>query len=167
MEAERDKPVRGARLAMPGDFLRYALAEALIARQQVQPPANLDAVPPLSQRTHDPAAFVPRAGQKLSNEQRQYYERAAMTDRIEIFASQFGECVVRADPGHSQRLFVTEPSSKDEAVVLATLKPAMRGCLPAGEQVRINMAMARGTIALNYYRLAKAPTGATVAQKPQ
>jgi hypothetical protein len=29
------------------------------------------------------------------------------------------------------------------------------------------MAMARGTIALNYYRLAKAPTGATVAQKPQ
>ena len=71
--------------------------------------------------------------------------------------SMIGECAVRADPTGARNLLKARLNSKDEDAAVQALTPAFASCLPKGAQVRFNILSLRGTVAVNYYRLALAP----------
>jgi hypothetical protein len=149
----------GMTLSLPADFFRYAMAEALIAVEFSQPIADFKGVPPLTHHKHDPSKFISGPG-KHSKKELQQLEMARLTDLAEIFVSKYGECVVRLDPINSHELLSTKQSSTEEDTVFSALYPSLASCLATGQKVTMNKAMARGTIAVNYYRLAKAAGGA-------
>ena len=137
----------------PGDLMKYTLADALIRSElPTGPIADLQKVAPLSHTGLDPARlwsdrrWKDEAIQK-AREERQVYDQV----------SQFGECIVRADVADSYALFLTSPSSREEAAVFGRLGPALADCLGGGQTIAFQKATLRGTIALNYYRLALAP----------
>lgn len=144
------------KLSLPGDYFRYALAEALVIAEIPQPLADLKTVPPLQRRAHDPSKFLPKPGKKQSRRYLESLEKLRIEDQVEIFASKFGECVVREDPLNSHRLLRTEPSSAEEGAVLQLLQPSLANCLTKGQTIKIARSMVRGTVAVNYYRLAQA-----------
>ena len=88
---------------------------------------------------------------------------------VAIYLSYFGECVVRADPGNSKALLAASPDSRDEGIAIAALGKSLSGCLEAGRTLELNKTNLRGTVALNYYRLAKAAQSSApvVAGSPQ
>jgi hypothetical protein len=52
------------------------------------------------------------------------------------------------------------PNSPEEASQFAAMQQSLGACLPAGQQLKFGKLDLRGTIAVNYYRLAKAAAGA-------
>lgn len=68
-----------------------------------------------------------------------------------------GECAVRANPSGARDLLKTRLNSKEERQTVQSLQPALASCIPAGLQVRFDITSLRGTVAVNYYRLAFAP----------
>jgi len=118
--------------------VRYAVAEALIQRTLARfNPAEIRNAAPLS---------VP----SLSSP-----EAARVGAYIALDA--FGECVVRANAHGSWMLLKTRPGRKEETDALQALMPSFRGCLTQGRDFRADVTTLRGTIAVNYYRLATAP----------
>ena len=51
---------------------------------------------------------------------------------------------------------MTAPDSAEEAARFGALRPALAHCLSEGETLRSGKAALRGSIAVNYYRLAHA-----------
>jgi len=152
-------------LRMPGDYLRFAIAEALIAAQLPAVPLNdLSKVAPLTHREHDATEFAPKPGKKYKEKELAELEEGRLKDLGEVIISKYGECVVRVDPANSRLMLAAAPSSKEEETVFATLVPALSDCLAAGQQLKMQKAMVRGTIAVNYYRLAKAPRLSSTAE---
>jgi hypothetical protein len=146
----------GMKLSMPGDFFRYAMAEALIAAEVPPTISDFRPVPPLTQRTQDASKYIPQPGKKYSQKQLQELDHERLTDLAEIFVSRYGECVVRLDPLNSRKLLSTKPSSPEEGTVFGLLYPTLASCLEPGRTVTINRGMVRGTVAVNYYRLVTA-----------
>ena len=72
------------------------------------------------------------------------------------YLSRYGECVVRADPAGSRALLAAKPETPEEASRFAALRLALATCLPEGHTLEFGKLALRGTIAVNYYRLAKA-----------
>lgn len=68
----------------------------------------------------------------------------------------FGKCVVRNDTAGARELLSTRIDSKAETDAIRTLSPAISGCVPQGEQVRIGRVRLRLGLATMYYRLADA-----------
>lgn len=66
----------------------------------------------------------------------------------------FAECVAR---DAALKLSLSDPDSGYEASAFATLQPALSLCLDKGKAIALDKAAVRGAIALNLYRLAKAP----------
>jgi hypothetical protein len=52
---------------------------------------------------------------------------------------------------------MTQPASVEEATAFQQLVPEFAACLPSGQKLEFNKATLRGTIAMNFYRLAHAP----------
>ena len=71
--------------------------------------------------------------------------------------SMVGECAVRANPSGARDLLKARLNSKDEDAAVQALMPAFASCLAKGVQVHFNILSLRGTVAVNYYRLALAP----------
>jgi hypothetical protein len=71
--------------------------------------------------------------------------------------SRFGECVVRTSPAGVHRYLLAQPSTREEGQALLTLRLALGSCLTAGHTLKIDRRVLRGSLATNYYRLAKAP----------
>lgn len=69
--------------------------------------------------------------------------------------SRYGECVVRQDPVNSRYWLLTPPNIPEEASRIKALQPAFGACLSNGT-MKFNRIMMRGTVAVNYYRLAMA-----------
>jgi hypothetical protein len=138
------------RLALPGDTLKYALADALVTRQLISAPVpNLSAVPPLERPPLPPFAEIKR---KYG-----YDVALSATYQAPMFAAldQYGECVVRKTPANSWALLMTAPASSEERSQFEALVPALSECAPEGRTVQFDKLQLRGTIALNYYRLAQ------------
>lgn len=144
-------------MKFPGDTMRYALAEALIhADLANRPVIDVTKIPPLSHPVLDESSSSPKPGEKLSTS-RLALLQARRSDQVAAIAlSQFGECVVRKQPAGSNELLQTVASSPAEATAFVALQPALSGCLDSGSTVRLNKSLARGTVALNYFRLANA-----------
>ncbi|HZU51898.1 MAG TPA: hypothetical protein VE968_08515 [Sphingomicrobium sp.] len=129
--------------------MREAIAEALVRREFASvPPPVLDDVPALSHRSVaevQPAASAPASEIAAS-------ERA----RADAYIDHFGECVVRVDPAGSKRLILTDAFTDAEAAAFNGMRTALGTCLAEGKSLNFGKAALRGSIAINYYRLAVA-----------
>lgn len=150
------------RMSFEGDLYRYALADALVNRELASVPApDLSAVAKLDHRM--PGAEPQRvsaSGKKLS---RRKYDEAMKDYRAAVaysYLSFYGECVVRTAPSDARALLLTVPDSPEEKQRFDALRPAFAACLSEGTSLRFGRTALRGTIAINYYRLARAAMGA-------
>lgn len=146
-----------------GDQYRYALADALVkAELATQPVPSVATVPRLSHREPTEPSRVTPSGKRLS--EKKYQEAMRDYEQREAFSvlSRYGECVVRADPAAARALLLTEPESPEEAAQFAAMQTALGTCVEEGQKVSLGKLTLRGTIAVNYYRLARAAGGSNV-----
>jgi hypothetical protein len=141
-----------------GDQYRYSLADALVRKQLAALPAPvLDAVPRLDHRDPgQPPVRVTPTGKRFKEKQYQAALRAYDQDRAYSYLSRYGECVVRVNPAAARDLLLTDPVTVQEAGRFAAMKVALGTCLPEDESLALGKLALRGTIAVNYYRLAYA-----------
>ena len=155
-----------ATMRFQGDLYRYALADALVNRELAAAPVPaLDGVAPLEQQ---PLRDKPEPlASDASKSSRRKYEKA-MDDYREALSNQFlaryGECVVRLDASTAKALLLTAPDSAEEAASFGRLRTALATCLPEGETLRFGKVALRGSIAINYFRLAHAARAAATAR---
>ena len=171
-------------MAFPADTMQYALADALVQKEFSQGgPANLKGAGLLSYPAFDedeiPGKSSENSQQTMADLHRAIGKRAGsetsanatdkatrtVADAIAALRTRsvastalakFGECVVRNDAGLSHRLLMAIPDSDEEGAAIASLQPVLGQCLTAGQTLKFNKTMLRGTIAANYYRLAHA-----------
>lgn len=149
---------QSTQMRFTGDLYRYALADALVSRELASKPApDFEKVPRLTHREPD-AAPTPIAanGKRLSKKKYEAALKSYDEDVAYSFLSKYGECVVRVDPTSSKSLLMTTPDSAPEAAIFNTLQPAFARCLAEGQTLKFGKVALRGTIAINYYRLARA-----------
>ncbi len=147
------------KMSFPGAMLKYALADALVQSElsRAAPLTNLALVARLGHGSIDPQDFLPPAGKTLKPAQLKQLEQDKIKAQASIYLSQYGECVLREDPASSHALLVAQPESAQETAAFGRLGPALAICLDRGHTLALNKMSLRGTLALNYYRLAKAP----------
>jgi hypothetical protein len=147
-----------------GDQYRYALADALVRLDLAARPAPvLDAVPLLDHRAPgDPPSKLSPKGKPLKPAQYEAALRAYERAKGFNFVSRFGECVVRLNPAAARALLLTRPETPEERAAFAPMGTAFGTCMPEGVTVSFSKVVIRGTVALNYYRLAQAAQGAPV-----
>jgi hypothetical protein len=151
-----------SQMRFKGDLYRYALAEALFKRElAAQPALDLSAAPKLDHRAPGPAPQpVDAKGHKLSKRR---YEEAVAGYRQQVafaFLSKYGECVVRQAPVEARALLLTKADSGEETGRFGLLRPALAACMPEGHTISFGRVALRGTVAINYYRLAHAARAA-------
>ncbi|MEO5973084.1 MAG: hypothetical protein ABIP91_06960 [Sphingomicrobium sp.] len=162
--AAADMGPGGTVMTLPGDTMRYALADTLVRREFATAPlADLDRVAPLAHPASDPANFQPAPGKQASQKELAEFAQARSIDQGRVYLSQFGECVVRLDPAKAHALLTTDVNSPAEGSAFAALSPRLGECVIAGRTLTLNKTVIRGTVAHGYYRLAKAPRLATPA----
>jgi hypothetical protein len=133
--------------------MSFALSEALVRLHypsaempDVRSAAPLDhSLPPLAPL---PASAKPQTPETLADME---MGRAA-SQAISIL----GECVVRGHPAAAHGLLLTEPGSPMESRYFEVLQPVAGNCIEKGAAMAMTKYSLRGTIALNYYRLAHA-----------
>lgn len=145
----------GGTIAFPGDLALYGIAEALVRSDYSRPEElNFTGHPPLDHA-------MPDVSQRTS--QWKMSEADFLKQRTASYVlDTWGECVVRRDTHNVHALLLTAPASAEERAALAALSPSFDACMQTGD-VRLSLQVARGTLALNFYRLAGAPNGAKVA----
>ena len=150
--------IGGVEMKFPLDTMRYALADALVRREfsAGSPPSIKDAAP-LEQPEFDESKYQLEPGKKPKKGQLEKLEKNRDKRIALIFLNDFGECVARANPGKSHELLIAQPDTPGEGAAFNALMPEFASCLSTGQQLKFNRATLRGTIALNYYRLAHAP----------
>lgn len=156
----------GSKMTFPSDTMRYTLGEALVRREfpSGSPPSLKDAGPIL-QPVFDASKFVPEPGKKTKQKELDELAERRLEQQGKVYLAQFGECVVRAETGNSYALLMAEPGSAQEISAFNSLKPALSECLIAGHTLSFSKASLRGTIAMNFYRLAHAPRAAAATQE--
>lgn len=120
-----------------GVLLRFALADALLREQPRLELPQLQTIPPLK---HVSAATA----------------YPGMNGDFEVAISGVGECIVRAAPQTAAALVHSAIGTPAEKSTFSSIVPALSGCLTAGQQFAFSPEVLRGTVALNYYRLATA-----------
>ena len=150
-------PSDADRIGFGGDFYRYILAEALINVEfATSGPSDLsDRLPLTHPSAMTKAQFDASFAAATSNKRRVFLEDVYKKQKAIVFLSRYGECVVRADPKNALHLILTKPGSFEEISQTDVLRPAFTVCLEPGT-LSFSQATMRGTLALNYYRLAHA-----------
>lgn len=141
-----------------GDLYRYALADALVRSEFAnQGPSDFSDRPPLTHRQAPTKSDIDAAlANVTSAKKRDALMHGFEAQNVVAALSQYGECVVRADPTDARLWILTKPGSTEEANRIDALRPSFGICLKNGKVV-FSKATLRGTVALNYYRLAHAP----------
>lgn len=149
-------------LRMTGDAFRYALAEALIRAEdilisidQLKTAAPLDHI-----QMRDRAAYEEKLASAHTTEEKREVEDWYSIRKSIAYMSQFGECVVRGDAMNTGVLLETEPFSDDETMAISALQPSLAACVKKDRTIRLDRTSLRGTLAMNYYRLAHVTTEA-------
>ena len=83
--------------------------------------------------------------------------RNSITPSRAFFTIGVSVLIVWPSAAGSFALLKTAVESDEEKAALGALAPALPGCVKKGEQLSVNRFNLRGTIALNFYRLAQAP----------
>lgn len=146
------------RMSFAGDLYRYALADALVDRELAALDVpDISAVAKLDHRDPgQPPQPVAPNGRRLSKKK---YEAAVLRHKVAssyYYLSRYGECVVRNASRDARALLLTVPDSDEETTRFAALQPALGACLPEGTTLSFGRVALRGSIAINYYRLARA-----------
>lgn len=143
-------------MRLPGSHLRFLMADALVQRElSTNFPDDFSLVPPLTHKSRLPELSSAEM-KKLSGKKLAARQRLVALDAANILLGEFGECVARADPKTTHRLLSTDPASAAEKSALNDLQPALGGCLPKGQTLRLSISATRRTLAQNFYRLSKA-----------
>ena len=82
-------------------------------------------------------------------------------EKARAWLAGYGECVVRQDPVNTRYWLLTPPETPQEILRIKASQPALNACAAEGT-LKFNRYTMRGTIAVNYYRLAmatKLPSG--------
>lgn len=147
---------QSTRMRFTGDLYRYALADALVNRELAGEPApNLASAPRLvHHEAGEPPRPVDSKGRKLSERKLEAAQQHHAHSAAFAFLSLYGECVVRADSAGAKALLLTVPDGAEEAAGFTALRPSLARCLPEGRTLRSGKVALRGSIAVNYYRLA-------------
>jgi len=149
-----------------GDLYRYALADALVNRELAAwTVADLAGVPGLVHRDPGQApAQMTASGKRLGK--RTYAAALAEYEEQSAYAylSRYGECVVRSDGEGAKALLLTGPDTPQETAAFDRLRPVFAHCLTEGRTLRFGRTTLRGSIAINFYRLAHS-TRAPAASK--
>jgi hypothetical protein len=154
---------QSTQMRFTGDLYRYALADALVNRELAAVPAPvLDPVPRLDH--HEPGAPPQPVDSKGRKVGKRELEAARLIYGREVayaFLSHYGECIVRADTAGAKALLMTKPDSPEESARFSALRPAFSTCLPEGQTLSFGKVALRGSVAINYYRLARSAQAAS------
>jgi len=146
----------GVSMRFTGDLYRYALADALVNRELAAwRPTDLAAVPRLVHR--DPGQPPSRVSPSGKRQGKRKYEAAVEAygrEAAYAYLSRYGECVARVDAAGAKALLLTGPDTPQETAAFAALRPALERCLEEGRTLRFGRVTLRGSIAINFYRLA-------------
>ena len=142
---------------LSAEYVRYGLAEALIRREFASGLPDIRQAIPLDHSKLKESDLQPKAG--MSPEELAQLEKDRQRDIAASTLSVFSECVARADAADTLRLVLSDPDSVGESQAINSLQPALASCLNRGDKVELGTAMLRGSLAVNLYRLAKAPKG--------
>jgi len=138
-----------------GDQFRYALADGLVHKDLLRAPAPaVGVLPQLDHREPTPPPRVDKKGRPLSEAKYAAALEGYRQAQAFAYVSRFGECVVRANPEGARALLGTTADSPEETAAFATLSNALGNCLESGQKIELSKVALRGTIAVNYYRLA-------------
>ena len=139
----------------PGDFYRYAMADALVARRLADRPVpDLTNVPPLEHAPEVSDPIPPLDGDPINH--LLYAGALNQAQQAATFRalSIFGECAVRVSPVQAKALLLTEPETPAESQGFSAMQPALSRCMPENQTMTLDKFVLRGVIAINYYRLA-------------
>ena len=147
----------GVEMKFTGDLYRYALADALVSVDFAKDgPTTFDdrlplahLLPPSEAERDAKLAVTKKSGKR--DEIRKDFERAIGV----TWLSQFGECIVRDNPVAARLWLLTKPDVPEEVSRVNALRPAFSGCL-GDMTLKFSKSTLRGTVAINYYRLASA-----------
>ncbi len=141
--------------------MSFALAEALVRQQYPSGAmANVTSAAPLD-HSLPPLERASKFGKPWAAETIEDMEKGRVASHA---ISILGECIVRAHPPAAHGLLLTEPGSAYEARYLEALQPVASNCIEKGAAISLTKYSLRGTVALNYYRLANAPRAAEPAR---
>ncbi|HEX8307324.1 MAG TPA: hypothetical protein VF645_02770 [Allosphingosinicella sp.] len=146
----------GVQMRFGGDLYRYALADALVNRELAGwAIPDLAALPPLAHRDPgEPPSQTTAGGKPLGKKK---YDAALESHRkvaTYAYLSRYGECAVRGAPAGSKALLLTVPDTPQESAAFDALRPVLERCMVQGQTVRFGRVALRGSIAINFYRLA-------------
>jgi hypothetical protein len=149
----------GARMRFGGDLFRYALADALVGADlsattetDFSNRAPLRHLEPASRADLETALATTKGARKRARIQEDYDQTAVVS-----WLSHYGECIVRHDPVNSKAWLLTNPDEPSESAPIKALQSAFGQCLTGLKTFTFNRVTMRGVVAINYYRLAKAP----------
>jgi hypothetical protein len=156
-----------ASMKFGGDLFRYALADALVnvdfltsGERDFSNRLPLAHLLPPSKSELDAALADTKYKRKRQELQKSFDNQVGV-----VWLSRYGECVVRRDPAKARLWLLTPPGVPEEISRINELQPAFNTCLGEG-MLKFNRVTMRGTVAINYYRLAMA-TVQPVAGKMQ
>jgi len=157
--------LRPGQLVMPGDYLRYGLAEWIIRREYANGlPSDIALAAPLPHYEIPDYLFnLGILGRALMPAQVALIEQRRNQAIGFQTLAELGECVDRKDPPGALRLVLSKIHSAAETQAFAALHGSLSSCLSEGETISFDPAALRGTIALNLFRLAKA---SRIASRP-
>ena len=145
-------------MRFPGDQIKYGIAGALVELEFKSAfPKDLADRAALSHRkaNFDENAF--RKSRQYRKEGEEGLIRNARRAEAFLFLSEFGECVVRSDVGAVHQFLTSPVAGTAEKAALARVRPLLGPCVPVGQEIELNLMTIRGTLAMNFYRLAYAP----------
>lgn len=142
---------------MNEDLLRFALAEARVrADLKLDRSTNFSDRAPLSHYEMEPKVTLARRLQLTESKRQPLLDKAYDQKRALFWLAYYGECVVRRDPANSRDLLLSKSGTTAEDSAIHSISPSLSACLPDGQKLSFTRQILKGTMAVNYYRLAMA-----------
>ena len=151
------RAVGSVQMKFTADYYRYALAEALVNADFAHSgPTDFDDRLPLAHLLVPPQEELQKSLAKLKDRRRRQELQDDYNKRLGVvWLSHYGECIARTDPAGSRYWLLTPPDGPEELSRIDALRPAFASCLNGGI-IKFSRGTLRGTVAINYYRLAMA-----------
>ena len=145
----------------PGLY-RAALAQELIVAEMNEAPiADFSGRAPLQHWSpKSQASYEQRLAATSGERKRAKVEAERDAETTKIWLAVYGECVVRRDPTGAWTWILSKTGGPGEKAAISRLNTALGECLASGKTLNFPKDVLRGSIAISYYRLAKAPAAA-------